>query len=93
MTLEEACERVESVRRFYADKAAYAPTAEALRVVLEAARANPTAQLVAETHATVTAVFRETPHDFSQVSAGSALCRRCLSAESDPIHQQSKETP
>jgi hypothetical protein len=90
MDLKEALERIEAVRRHYeakGDVAAYAPTAEALGVVLSAARENHAARAVADAHRVAAEVFRTTPHEFAMISLGSALCRRCLGSVSDPIHR------
>lgn len=77
---------------------AHGRTAEALSVVLTAARENYASRVVAETHALAErAREMERPHmfrgDVTALVGGRAVhCRVCGAPESDPIHQQTKET-
>jgi phage terminase large subunit-like protein len=98
MDLKEALERVGAVRRHYeakGDVAAYAPTAEALRVVLAAARENHAAALVADVNRLTAMVLEVTrgdrPHVFQTLTKNTlGFCIVCSGSESDPIHRPVK---
>lgn len=63
-----------------------AANAEALGVVLAAARENHAAALVARVQQTTAEVFAGAPHGFAGVVGEGVVCRKCLGRESDPVH-------